>query len=124
MRLRGGGSAGITKQRLPVFLTGRDARVCRDWMSSRPNHDVQAERNVQERGKCEIRGGRKLEHSVIKEMLAPESGFALCAFVASASRLAPFLGSDWFLLLSSKISLIKLTFRPKQEGFQICATFL
>lgn len=46
------------------------------------------------RGKSEMRGGGKLERSVIKETFAPESGF-----VAPTRRLARLLGSDWFLLL-------------------------
>lgn len=113
MRLRVGGSAGITNQPLPVLLAGVDAFVCCGWRSSRPNDDVQAERHVQERGKSEIRGGRR------PERLAPES-----AFLGSASRLTRLLGSEWFLLLPRKIQLIKPTFHPKREAFQIDAAFL
>lgn len=54
-----GGSAEINNQPLPGFLTAGEAVVCCDWTSSRPHDGAQAERSVQERGKCEIRGGRK-----------------------------------------------------------------
>lgn len=66
-----------------------------------------------ERGKSEMRGGRK------PEGLAPES-----AFLGSACRLARLLGSEWFLLLPRKIQLIKPTFHPKREAFQSDAAFL
>lgn len=65
--MRGGGSAGITNRRLPVFLTGADALARCGWMSWPPNGDVPAERDVQEPGKSEIRGGGKLALRVSKE---------------------------------------------------------
>lgn len=53
-----------------------------------------------------------------------DGGNAGLFFLGSASRLARLLGSDWFLLLGRKTSLIKLTFRSKREGSQIYPAFL